>query len=364
MNKKGLIKVFISYSRTDEDRAIAGLLVNALEKEGIITLYDEALYSGSSIADSVAEYMREADVILLILTNNSENSKWVNQELGFASALYKKIIPIRITSSTEPLGLIYGYRPFECLNWFSHEYSIKRLLTNISKAVEEKNPAPIVIQNEMERTREIINRLNQIIKQLGQGNNQDNQDSCRLNSSSGSNGSTKQNQENTNGSNTDKIQLYERSTLSIFSIDSTLGYNSHYLELLCQQRSVMEDLISNKMVETRLHICPHARQYTTGVKKQRFEKLLEWLEKTPENSNLKIRIDMEHRGPNTLAVRNNFALEGLQTRSDSEYEYTLSWRYPSEKIEYCFYDFNKEDWICPQEAARKLKDSKDEILND
>jgi hypothetical protein len=357
MEKIRTFKVFISYSRKEEDRAIAGLLANALknvknenneENISIIPFYDEGLYSGFSISEKVEKKIREADVILQILTKNAEESQWVNQELGYAKALYKTIIPVLINSSLQPSGLLYGYKPFECFNWFEIENVIARLSAAISNAVDERSPAPIVIQNEIERTIEIIKQLDQIDKELEKSTNIPDQQKKQNNSMECS------------YLNNNEIQLYERSTLSIFSFDRNIslgGYSTRYLDLLCKQNELMKKIVKNPLVKTRLHICPFAREYPQGVREKRLACLLDWLEVNKNNTSLKLMIKIDkQRGPNTLAVKNMYAFEGLQTRKDSEYEYTLSWRYPSEKIDFCFIEFaSNEGWLLPKEAATVIK---------
>lgn len=320
-----ILKVFISYSRTGTDRAVAGLLANALRGLGIEPLYDEGLYAGANLGEQVSDHIREADVFLLLLTNRSEASLWVNQEIGFAKALYKPIIPVLMDESVEVGGMLRGMRLFECSNWFSSKFSTKRLKADIEEAINQQAELPpIVIPSEMKRTEVMIECLNGVYEQLEKDKNL-------------------------------RLRLYEQSALSIFSVDGETpsSYDSRYWALLCEQRTAMEKLIHHERVETRLHMWPFTRKYDVNAMRQRTRIVHEWLTSDhPET--LKVCIG-EHNGPNTLAVEDQFAFEGLRTSSSGEYTYTLHWRHPSLKIKMCFSNFNSDSsWMPPSEAAKRL----------
>lgn len=86
--------IFISYSDYDKDKV--DLIVNELEGNTkfspiVIASKREAL---KPLAKKVADGIIEAKVILPILTKNSIPTQWINQEIGFATALSKHIMPI------------------------------------------------------------------------------------------------------------------------------------------------------------------------------------------------------------------------------------------------------------------------------
>lgn len=86
--------IFISYSDLDNDKV--GLIVKELEGNTkfnliIIAANREAL---KPLAQKVADGIIQSNVIIPILTSNSYQTQWINQEIGFATALKKKIMPI------------------------------------------------------------------------------------------------------------------------------------------------------------------------------------------------------------------------------------------------------------------------------
>lgn len=99
-------EIFISYSDFDKDK------VQLIRKE----LEQSILFSPLIIASNrealkllvakVVEGIKNADVIVPILTKNSISTQWLNQEIGFASALNKKIMPI---VEKEIIGILKGF---------------------------------------------------------------------------------------------------------------------------------------------------------------------------------------------------------------------------------------------------------------
>jgi hypothetical protein len=87
-------KVFISYSDFDRDKV--KLLINELKTNPmfsaiVIANNREAL---EPLAKKVADGIIRSDIFIPILTRNSIMTQWINQEIGFATALNKKVLPI------------------------------------------------------------------------------------------------------------------------------------------------------------------------------------------------------------------------------------------------------------------------------
>lgn len=86
--------IFISYS--DHDKEKVNLIVKELE--GNTMFYPIVIASNREalkpLAEKVAEGIVKSKIIVPILTAKSITTQWINQEIGFASALTKKIMPI------------------------------------------------------------------------------------------------------------------------------------------------------------------------------------------------------------------------------------------------------------------------------
>lgn len=86
--------IFISYSDYDKDKV--DLIV--LELDGNTKFFPIVIASKREplkpLAQKVTDGIKQAKVILPILTKNSIPTQWINQEIGFATALSKRIMPI------------------------------------------------------------------------------------------------------------------------------------------------------------------------------------------------------------------------------------------------------------------------------
>ena len=87
-------RIFLSYSESDKNKLKAlRKAINKRDKFDPI-IVAERRRVGQSLADKVKQCIHEADCLMPILTRRSIDSQWVNQEIGFAEALKKPIIPL------------------------------------------------------------------------------------------------------------------------------------------------------------------------------------------------------------------------------------------------------------------------------
>lgn len=87
-------KIFLSYSELDKNKlkALRDAIKKREELDPIVVA--ERRKVGQSLSEKVKECMHEADCLMPILTRHSINNQWVNQEIGFAEALKRTIIPL------------------------------------------------------------------------------------------------------------------------------------------------------------------------------------------------------------------------------------------------------------------------------
>lgn len=90
-------KIFVSYAF--QDRGVLKSLEQELRKHGIVGAEDVMLIdpqsefqAGDNIREAIKDQIRSASKVVIIASENSENSQWVNYEAGMASALEKPII--------------------------------------------------------------------------------------------------------------------------------------------------------------------------------------------------------------------------------------------------------------------------------
>ena len=98
--------VFISYS--SKDNAFANKVVKLLDKMGV-TYWKapEMIPAGSNYAREIPRAIRECDVFLLILSQYSQESIWVEKEVDSAICYRKSIVPLQIDK--EPLNEMFRF---------------------------------------------------------------------------------------------------------------------------------------------------------------------------------------------------------------------------------------------------------------
>jgi nucleoside 2-deoxyribosyltransferase len=91
---KRRIKVFISYSRKDEN--FARLLRETLESfaEVVVLGPTAEIARSDKVADKISRMLRESDVVIALLSPDSVANPNVIFEIGIAVGLGKKVIPV------------------------------------------------------------------------------------------------------------------------------------------------------------------------------------------------------------------------------------------------------------------------------
>ena len=73
--------VYISYVR--EDRDVARHLAELLQRSGLTVFFDmDALVSGNDFNKTIADALRQAKAVVVLLSANTKRSTWVQQELS------------------------------------------------------------------------------------------------------------------------------------------------------------------------------------------------------------------------------------------------------------------------------------------
>lgn len=84
--------VFISYSR--EDSQVARQLSEMLEAEGQRVFFDFAIAAGEDFTRTVERALADAEAVVVLLSKNSNRSRWVDAELRGALQGGKVVIPV------------------------------------------------------------------------------------------------------------------------------------------------------------------------------------------------------------------------------------------------------------------------------
>lgn len=111
-------KIFISHSGADR-QWVEQIDVIAKNSGIFAYLYEHDPQPGKSIAEKVEQAIRDSDALVVLLTHNSHFSPYVQQEIGFAEAIRKLIIPLVQPGIPErSLAMLEGreYIPFDFYN--------------------------------------------------------------------------------------------------------------------------------------------------------------------------------------------------------------------------------------------------------
>ena len=84
--------VFISYAR--EDSQVAQQLSDLLQAEGQSVFFDFALAAGEDFSRSIEKALGDAAAVVVLLSRNSNRSRWVDAELRSALQSGKVVIPV------------------------------------------------------------------------------------------------------------------------------------------------------------------------------------------------------------------------------------------------------------------------------
>lgn len=126
-----MYKVFISHNNKDAEfvQRICKILNNIYIKCYIYEFFPEY---GEYIPETIKKIIKDCRTVIILLTKDGVQSQWVNQEMGMAFALDRRIIPI-VEKNVEIKGFVElrQYIDYEKNNPDDEEYTIYRLITRL-----------------------------------------------------------------------------------------------------------------------------------------------------------------------------------------------------------------------------------------
>lgn len=90
-------KIFISYAPQDRDfaKSLKSRMIEILpmsNKESFQISDIESINVGESIRQTIKNAVKSADTVVIVSTENSDSSSWVNYEVGLADAMGKNLV--------------------------------------------------------------------------------------------------------------------------------------------------------------------------------------------------------------------------------------------------------------------------------
>lgn len=95
--------VFVSYSRMD--RVLVGRLVEQLRMKGIVTRWDGDIAGGDDFQETIGEWIEDAALVVVLLTEHSVASSRVKDEVSLARHYSCHRLPLRVGDVRLPPGL-------------------------------------------------------------------------------------------------------------------------------------------------------------------------------------------------------------------------------------------------------------------
>lgn len=138
-------KIFISHSSADID--LVNWIKGNAENIGMdIYLFEYDIQPGMPIADKVKQAIQNSDIFVVLLTHNSQFSPYVQQEIGFAEASGKRIIPlVQPGIQKQALAMLEG-REHIVFDFYNPENALLTLLNYLQrlKTVKENEQAVLM----------------------------------------------------------------------------------------------------------------------------------------------------------------------------------------------------------------------------
>lgn len=136
--------VFLSHSSTDAPW-VKWIALNAKNIGIEAYLYEHDPHPGTLIADKVKQAIRNSDALIVLLTHNSQFSPYVQQEIGFAEANRKRIIPlVQPGIETRCLAMLEG-REYIAFNFHNPQGALSTLLDYLQRLKKGKENEQVAL---------------------------------------------------------------------------------------------------------------------------------------------------------------------------------------------------------------------------
>jgi hypothetical protein len=289
-------RVFLSYSHADEE--LVRRIAAALTDMGIDPLWDRDIRPGSAFTESIKEMIELSHLFIPVLTENSAQRAWVQQDTGYALALKIPVLPLAIGKL--PDEMIAFLQPVTVREDLS-DFNEKLQMDNLEDSIMPKpaKPAGTVSIAEWPETRTdlLVRHANWVIA-LGKYG-----------------------------------PVRHQAVLSSFSIpdksiddpvwkaaDGHIPQSDYFHHLQLQERRALE--LHVRQAGGKLIIDPTVELRRQGgeVRRTRLETLSEFLGSLPEDCPLSIIMTPASRSANIIIVGNYFAAEALVWRTYGYYQ--------------------------------------------
>ena len=249
-----------------------------------------------------------SDSLLVLLTKNSATSAWVNQEIGFATAVGKPILPISIDKDIQPYGMFSATQSYSLFDWSDPKGALDRLVKTLHSTSFLKTSNPYkqlgfdhVIDGKVERTKFITNSLQDLQKK-----------------------------------NSGDIEILYQAAYSIFSVSNDPMYqdsgehSDEYIRLLLKERQTLDELVRRPYCKMKMILCL-GRNFENKHLAIRYSNLLSWMKSVKDDDTINF-VCAQFPGPNKLIIMGDFMVEGYKHQHHAGYPTTVV-KYQTKQIQ-------------------------------
>jgi hypothetical protein len=130
--------VYLSYQRKDAE--IATLIANALSAKGVPVWFDRLeINAGTDWVSAILDAIKQADVIVVLVSDLTSKSAWMERELLWAAELQKPIIPVKARPDVEVADAAIKYL-LEGVRWYDLRNGPDELAVEVGKLVRRQSP--------------------------------------------------------------------------------------------------------------------------------------------------------------------------------------------------------------------------------
>jgi hypothetical protein len=271
---------------------------------------------GHAFDINLRQMIKDANLILLLLTKSSISSPWVNQEIGFAMAHGKPIWPLTMEKNIQPIGMLSTTQYYSLFDWSDPSRSIDRLVEVLREAPLESESMNYtqklgldqVIYGRIERTKFAIARLRELRDRIDA-----------------------------------PLVIYIQAAFSSFAVsDDPMyreagGHSDEYMQLLLQEHELLENLTDQPCTKFKMLLWP-VRAYDDKYLAIRYLNLLNWMKKVKNDPTIEYAC-AQYLGPNRFIIPGMFCIAGYKLHHTSGYEMSIV-TYDGSKIEDVLNEFN------------------------
>lgn len=128
--------IFVSYSRSDEDKEKVAALRGILDKTDFSYWIDvDGIYSGENYKEVIEDAIETATVVIFVSSYNSNKSQNVIREIGYAVGCNKVIVPVLLDDSQYARGLRMDLRLIDQIDFSDPASAEQRLCTSLKYAL-------------------------------------------------------------------------------------------------------------------------------------------------------------------------------------------------------------------------------------